>query len=89
MKATLLALALLTAGASQAYAQAPAVSTQAPTPRTFVTQHSGVFNGQTVNYLATVGETVSASSVMIAPETKAPTIGISENRPTTKARAKA
>ena len=55
MKATLLALALLTAGASQAYAQAPAVSAQAPTPRTFVTQHSGVFNGQTVHYLATVG----------------------------------
>lgn len=58
MKATLLALTLLSAGASQAYAQAPAVSAQAPTPRAFVTQHSGVFNGQTVNYVATAGETV-------------------------------
>ena len=58
MKATLLVLALLTAGASQAYAQAPDVSVEAPTSRTFATQHSGVFNGQTVNYVATVGETV-------------------------------
>jgi len=46
MKATLLALVLLTAGASQTYAQAPAVSAQAQTPRTFVTQHSGVLTAR-------------------------------------------
>jgi hypothetical protein len=27
-------------------------------PRTFVTKHTGSFNGQRVNYLATVGETI-------------------------------
>ena len=38
---------------------------------------------------ATVGETVSASRVMMAADTKAPTTGISERSPTTKASAKA
>lgn len=58
MKATLLALALLTAGAPQAYAQAAPASAEVAAPRAFVTRHSGTFNGQKVTYVATVGETV-------------------------------
>lgn len=58
MKATLLALALLTAGAPQAYAQAAPAAAEAPAPRAFVTRHSGTFNGQKVKYVATVGETI-------------------------------
>ena len=58
MKATLLALALLTAGAPQAYAQTALASAEAAAPRAFVTRHSGTFNGQKVKYVATVGETI-------------------------------
>ena len=58
MKATLLALALLTAGAPQAYAQAAQAPAEAPALRAFVTRHSGTFNGQKVKYVATVGETM-------------------------------
>ena len=38
---------------------------------------------------AVVGETVSASSVMMMPERTAPTTGMSESRPTMKASANA
>ena len=38
---------------------------------------------------AVVGETVSASNVMMMPETTAPTTGTSESSPTMKASAKA
>ena len=58
MKATLLALALLTAAAPQAYAQTAPASAEAAAPHGFVTRHSGTFNGQKVKYVATVGETV-------------------------------
>lgn len=58
MKATLLALALLTTGAPNAYAQAAPTAVEAAAPRAFVTRHSGTFNGQKVKYVATVGETI-------------------------------
>ncbi len=58
MKATLLALALLTASAPQAYAQTARASAEVAAPRAFVTRHSGTFNGQKVKYVATVGETI-------------------------------
>ena len=58
MKATLMALALLTAGSPQAYAQAmPATAAVAPSGAS-ATRHSGTFNGQKLNYVATVGETI-------------------------------
>jgi carboxypeptidase C (cathepsin A) len=56
-KPVLLALALLTGGSAQAYAQAPATA-HAEAPRRFVTHHVGTFNGQKLNYTATFGETV-------------------------------
>lgn len=58
MRATLLALALLTAGAPQAYAQTTPVAVEVAAPRAFVTRHAGTFNGQKVNYVATVGESI-------------------------------
>lgn len=58
MRATLLALALLTAGAPQAYAQTAQAPAEVAAPRAFVTRHSGTFNGQKLKYVATVAETV-------------------------------
>lgn len=57
LKPVLLALALLAGGSVQAYAQAPA-ATEAQAPKSFVTHHSGTFNGQKLKYTATYGETV-------------------------------
>ena len=36
----------------------PPVQAQTSPPRTFVTKHTGTFNGQRINYVATVGETI-------------------------------
>jgi carboxypeptidase C (cathepsin A) len=57
VKPAALALVLLCAAAPQAFAQAPAAAT-APAAESFVTRHTGTFNGQKVKYVATVGETV-------------------------------
>jgi len=55
-----LALVMMAGGAAPAMAQAaaPATSSTASAPRTAVTKHEGVFNGQKVKYTATVAETI-------------------------------
>ncbi len=50
--------ALLGAGGLLTLAAGAAQAAEGPAGGPFVSQHSGVFNGQKVDYVATVGETV-------------------------------
>jgi len=69
LKPAALALVLLCAGAPQAYAQGAPAAAAAPASESFVTRHTGTFNGQKVKYVATVGETTLRNA------TGEPTIG--------------
>ena len=52
LKPAALALLLLCAGAPQAYAQAAPAPAAAAAAESFVTRHTGTFNGQKVKYVA-------------------------------------